>query len=219
MDLKQIKAQIQNRRRVLDTRTGEARAIHRKVNEVAEEVEDLKQQIDDYTKAVLLLASISEERQEAAQRQIEALVTRGLQTILGNEYSFHVVQTTKDRDKRPEVEFIVRTTSSNKVLDTPVTARGGGVVATVSVLLRVIILLLSKKDRDIPLILDESFAHLSARYIEPIAQFLSELTKLTGIQIILVTHSREFAIYADKIYEFALNNGATQVRELSASDI
>lgn len=218
-ELNDLRLRIKDHRRHVDNRMGEAKALARRGTSLESKINELKIQIVVHDKAIQLLTSIGEERQETAQRQIETLVTRGLQTIFGNTYSFHLVQSVKN--KRPEVELIIRSTlSRGRIIDTPIMgARGGGVTEVVGVLLRIVILLLDKKDKDIPLILDEPLSHLSVDHLAPMAEFLRELVNYTGIQIIMVTHQREFGVYADKVYEFTLADGVTKAKELFPSDI
>ncbi len=173
------------------------------------EVADLKHRIELHDQVVALLTSIGEERQAATQLQIEALVTRGLVTIFDADLSFHLLATV--RGKRPEVDFVVRSKLGDAVVDTDVIdARGGGLAATVGFLLRLVILLLTAAGGAAPvLILDETFAHLSAEYEPPMAEFLAELVERTGVQIVMVTHSDAYGEYADARYRFALHEGVT----------
>jgi ABC-type lipoprotein export system ATPase subunit len=59
--------------------------------------------------------------------------------------------------------------------------------------------------------LDETFAHVSSEYLEPMGQFLREVVDKTGVQIIMVTHQPELAEYADTVYRFSNKDGKTQV--------
>lgn len=99
---------------------------------------------------------------------IEDLVTRGLQTIFDSTLSFHIIQSV--RGKTANVDFIVRTTLPESVIETSVMdARGGGLAATIGFLLRLVVMLLrgGTKEENI-LILDETFAHVSAEYLAPL---------------------------------------------------
>ncbi len=162
-------------------------------------------------KVSALLNTIGEERQNNAQKQIEGLVTMGLQTIFEQNLSFHIIQRTGL--KSAQVEFIIRSTfDDGRTVDTPLLdARGGGLVATVGFLLRLVIILLSKPKNPL-LVLDETFAHVSAEYLEGIADFLKEITQKTDVQIIMITHQTELCETADKLYRFSLDkNGHTKV--------
>jgi DNA repair exonuclease SbcCD ATPase subunit len=156
---------------------------------------------------------MGEERQLQAQRVIEELVTRGLQTIFDHTLSFHIVQTTKARTAN--VEFFVRTAlASGNVVDTPVMeARGGGVAATIGFLLRLVVLLLrSGNTREEQLmVLDETFAHVSAEYVPNVGEFLREIVDKTGVQIVMVTHQQEFVDFGDAVYRFHQNDAGQTI--------
>lgn len=199
-------------RKLLDQQAGEARVIAQTGKQLAEELTLAKNDVDLYSKIAITLASIGEDRQTEAQKQIEELVTRGLHSIFGEEMTFHLVQS--QRGKTPEVKFIIKSFVNGKPIETSVMdARGGGLAAVVGFLLRLIILLLSKDTSDPMLILDESFSHVSAEYERPLAEFIKELIDKTRVSIVLVTHSDAFSEFADKRYRFTLNKGLTAVKE------
>lgn len=201
-------------RRHLDQQVGEARALAQTGKRLTAEVGELRGQIELHERAIALLTSIGEERQATAQAQIEALVTRGLTTIFGPDLSFHLVPVI--RGKRPEVDFVVRSQLDGAAVDTDVIdARGGGLAATVGFLLRLVVLLLTAKTgTDAVLVLDETFAHVSADYEPRLAEFLAELVQRTGVQIIMVTHSDAYSEHADVRYRFTLQEGITTVATL-----
>lgn len=212
-DLDTLVIRARQRRRQIDALQGEARATLMRGKELQAEIADLGEVIEDLDRVTVLLNSLGEDRQLKAQQTIEELVTRGLQTIFDESLSFHIVQTVKG--KTANVEFLVRSTLPGSVVETPVMdARGGGLAATIGFLLRLVVMLLSKgtKTENI-LVLDETFAHVSAEYLGPLGEFLREVVDKTGVQIVMVTHQPEFAEYADKVYRFSTVDGKTQVRE------
>lgn len=207
-------AELRRLRRHLDQRAGEARSVAVAGQNLTREIADLQTQIALHDKAAGLLTKIGEDRQLAAQQQIEALVTQGLRTIFGEELTFHLVQ--QVRGKRPEIDFLVRSRlDDGTIVDTDVMdARGGGLAATVGFLLRLVVLLLSRNRQETVLFLDETFAHVSAEYEPRLADFLRELVDKTGVQVIMVTHSDAFSENADTRYRFELHDGVTRVRSV-----
>lgn len=199
-------------RRQLDRERGEAYALATSGQAITAEIAALNTDVQLYERAAHVLASIGEQRQDAAQRHVEALVTKGLQTIFSEELSFHLVPGV--RAKTPVVDFVVRSTlSDGTVVDTDVMeARGGGLAATVGFLLRLVILLLSNHRQDTVLFLDETFAHVSAEYEPRLAEFLRELVDKTGVQIVMVTHSDAFLDAADLTYRLEQHDGVTRAR-------
>ena len=212
-DLDSLTIRARQRRRQLDALQGEARATLLRGKELQGEVQDLSETVETLDRVTILLNSLGEDRQLKAQSIIEQLVTRGLQTIFDETLGFHIVQSV--RGKTANVEFLVRTTLEGKTIETPVMeARGGGLAATIGFLLRLVVMLLDKgaKTENI-MLLDETFAHVSAEYLDPLRQFLREVVDKTGVQIVLVTHQPEFAEDADVVYRFTAENGRTVVRE------
>lgn len=215
-DTETLTSRVAARRRQLDARQGEARSELMRAKALQGEIATLTADVNILDHVTILLNSLGEERQLQAQQTIEELVTRGLQTIFDETLSFHIVQTT--RAKNATVEFLVRDTfgaDDNTIRETPVMdARGGGLAATIGFLLRVVVMLLrgSTIEENI-LVLDETFAHVSAEYLPALGEFLRELVDKTGIQIIMVTHQPEFADYADKVYRFSQVDGETKVHE------
>lgn len=210
-DIETTAARVAANRRVLDQRLGEARAVLARGKELEVEVGDLAAEVADLERVSVLLNSLGEERQAAAQGTIEDLVTKGLQTIFDETLSFHIQAASKG--KTSVVDFMVRTTLPTGTVETPVMdARGGGLAATVGFLLRVVVLLLRTQGKGKQLlVLDESFAHVSAEYLPGIAEFLREIVDKSGVQIILVTHQEELAESADTVYRFATKDGKTVV--------
>jgi DNA repair exonuclease SbcCD ATPase subunit len=215
-DLAALTRAISSRSRVLDQRAGEARATINRVKAVRAEITQLSADIEILDRTTVLLTSLGEEQQVKAQQTIEELVTRGLQKIFDETLSFHILQTT--RAKAASVEFVVRSTYDNgTVVDTPaLDARGGGLAVVIGFLLRLVVMLLrGGTSQDNILVLDETFAMVSAEYLETLGEFLREIVDKTGVQIVMVTHQNEFLDYADKAYRFSKTDGQTQVAEVA----
>jgi DNA repair exonuclease SbcCD ATPase subunit len=211
MSLEQQALRARHRGRILDERQGEARAILTRGQELQAEVATLTEDVTELDRVTALLNSMGEDRQQKAQQTIEELVTRGLQTIFDETLSFHIVQRTSGRSV--QVDFVVRTTLHGRAIDTPVMdARGGGLAATIGFLLRLVVLLLTRGQRqDTLMVLDETFAHVSAEYLPAVSAFLREVVDKTGVQIVLVTHQEELVEGADKVYRFSMSDGQTKV--------
>lgn len=209
--LEDLSARAAARRRVLDAQQGQAQLLVSRIRALRDEVTDLDASVSELEQVTLLLNSIAEEKQARAQSDIEELVSRGLQTIFDESLSFHIIQST--RGKTSVVEFVVRTTLEDSVVDTPVlNARGGGVAAVIGFLLRVVVMLLRGGTRQQNLlVLDETFAMVSAEYLSVLGEFLRSIVEETGIQIVLVTHQHEFIDVGDKVYRFSQADGKTKV--------
>lgn len=194
---------------------GQARTVKSAGLKTQKEVAELTAEKSRYEKAAAVLASIGEQRQQAAQEQVEALVTRGLQSVFGEELSFHIEQVMNGA--RPEVNFLIRSTlPDGKIIETDVLAsRGGGLASVVGFLLRVVIMLLNRSAQQKVIFLDESFGMLSAQYEGRMAEFLRMLADEADIQFIIVTHSDAYSDLADKKYRLELDkHGITTSKEI-----
>jgi DNA repair exonuclease SbcCD ATPase subunit len=150
--------------------------------------------------------------QRVLQNKIQTLVTHGLQTIFGEDISFRIL--TSSHGKLAASDLVVVSTVGGEEVETPVLeARGGGMANVVGFLLRLVILMLTAGARR-TIVLDETFAQLSAEYEPLLADFLRELVDKTDIQIIMVTHSTAFDDAADVSYRFSLHSGETRVTPL-----
>jgi DNA repair exonuclease SbcCD ATPase subunit len=212
-DLDELTIRVRNQRRILDSRAGEARSIGLRGREIQIEIQNLVAAQGELDRVTLFFNSLGEEKQNAAQKTIEGIVTQGLQMIFQDEaLSFHIRQSIKA--KSANVDFVIRTTLKNTVVETGVMdARGGGLAAVVGFLLRLTVMLLRDGARsDNLLVLDETFAHVSAEYLEPLGQFIREIVEKTGVQVIMVTHQPELAEHADAVYRFSQDDtGKTKV--------
>lgn len=209
MSLDSIEAAISFEEKDVQRLVGEAKVVATELKTRSAEIVELDSNIESLNEAIGVLSSFADDRQATLQVKVEKLVTHGLVTIFGEDMSFHILQSTKG--KLAAADFVIRSKIGDQVIETPVMdARGGGVAAVVGFLLRLILLLLRPHARPI-LMLDESFAQLSAEYELRLADFLRELVDKSPVQLILVTHSTAFDDVADISYRFDLKAGKTVV--------
>jgi hypothetical protein len=211
-DVTALAEAVRGRRQFLDRQAGRAQKVATDGLAVEATIEDLEHQVDVHAKTAALLTSIGEQAQESAREQFEALATQGLQYIFGGEYSFRFEA--GESGGQATLEPLIRSEHDGRVIETTVTdARGGGYAQVTGFVLRLVMVKLSPKARDL-LALDESFS-MVAQSLEPrVAGFLREAARRLGMQIILVTHSAVYADYADARYRLVLGrDGVTQVFE------
>jgi ABC-type iron transport system FetAB ATPase subunit len=217
-ELDQLAQRVLALRRQADADAGAAQELALRGKAAEQAVAELRERLEVHESVVATLTRIGEERQESARRQIEELVTRGLQAIFEDNLSFHAVQSV--RSNAVSIEFIVRSAYGDQVVETSVLdARGGGLAVVVAFMLRLIVLLLTPGARR-ALFLDESFSHVSAEYEPRVAEFLREVCDKAGVQILLITHSRAYDDLADQHYRTALApDGITVLEGLSADQL
>jgi len=199
----------------VDREIGEARAVGKAGMAAQDREAELKARIEQHERVAQALTRVGEERQQHAQEQVEGLVTQGLQAIFGAGLSFHLIQSVKAG--QATVDFVIRSEYEGQVVETPVMdARGGGMAAVTGFLLQLVILLCTPDARRI-LWLDESFAHVSEEYREPLGQVLREACDKAGVQIVMITHDEIYSEIADQRYRLSLDaEGCTEVTQLGA---
>lgn len=207
----EIESLLVSAERRLERRIGEAKALSEQGKRAQQQAHEAQALVIACEEAVAFLNSFADERQERVQHQIEGLVTHGVQTIFGDDMTFHVIS--EQKANRSEVNFSLRSHMGDQVVETPILdARGGGVAAVVGFLLRLIITLL-REERPL-LVLDETFAQVSEGFLPGVGQFVKDLVEQTGVQILMVTHSDVFAEYADTVYQVTQKSGVSVVEKL-----
>jgi DNA repair ATPase RecN len=211
-DVAALAAEVRQRRRDLDRQAGRAQQVATAGQAAEAEIERLAAQVDLHAKVAALLTSIGEEAQESARAQFEELATQALQSIFGESLSFRLVP--GESGGQATLEPVIRSDYNGTVTETPVMdARGGGMVVVVGAILRLVMILLTPTARKI-IFLDESFAHVSAVYRQPLARFLREIADRADMQVVMITHDPVYAEYADMQVRFALGpGGVTQAFE------
>lgn len=210
MSIDDLAARVRSARRSLDVEAGEARAVAAQGKAIERQVADLKASLERHEKALGVLLTIGESRQESAKAQVESLVTQALQTIFGDDLSFHLQPRT--RGNQQVIDFVLRSTyPDGSTVDTSVLdSRGGGMAAVVGFVLRLVVLLLTPNTRR-ALFLDESFGMVSAEYEPRVAEFLREVADKAAVQVVLITHSSAYSDAADRCYEMTLRGDGSTV--------
>lgn len=204
----EVEDKVARAERILERRIGEAKSLAAQGKTAQQQAAEAKAQVIACEEATAFLNSFADERQAKVQQQVEDLVTHGVQTIFGDGLTFHVLS--EQKANRAEVHFVLRSSMGDQTVETPILdARGGGVAAVIGFLLRLIVTML-REERPL-LVLDETFAQLSADYEPRLAEFLRELVDRTGVQILMVTHSESFSEHADKVYRFGQKEGQTSI--------
>lgn len=184
--LEQIERDLISLEAARDTRKGDLQSV-------LEEECSLESTTLVREKAATVLQTFSDELMSSTVSRIESLVTAGLHDVFGQDHSFSL-----EVDETRGQQIIRMVTQSGDVSGDVVSTFGGGVVKIEELILRVLGLL--KLHLRPILILDESLEHVAAEYVPQAAAFLSSLCREFGIDILMVTHKREFMERADRVY-------------------
>lgn len=158
-----------------------------------------------------LLNTLVNHKKRTTLDKIEALVTHGLQTIFENkDYHFRI----EAKHVRKQIAYSFVLSDGQHESGDLTSTRGGGVVNVVSFLLAVVVqLMLDPTARTF--VLDEKFAHVSARFVPNISELLETLSVRTKIQFLVVSHQSDLVEAADTAYELHKgSDGATKIKRI-----
>lgn len=162
----------------------------------------------DIAKAQALIQEAALETQAKLRVHLTAIATAALAAIFPDKgYEFDVQFETK----RGRTECVLQLRQGDVTTD-PMVAHGGGVVDVLSFALRASFWSISRT-RPV-LVLDEPMKFLSQDLREAAADMLRDVSTKLGVQVIMVTHIPEFADVADKLFEVAVRDGVSYVREV-----
>jgi hypothetical protein len=211
-DVAALADEVRSCRRRLDRQAGRAQHVATAGLAVEAEIARLVPAVELHAMVAALLTRIGEEAQEHARAEFEERATQALQYIFGDDLSFHLVP--GESGGQATLEPVIRSQFAGTEMETAVMdARGVGMVVVVGFILRLVMILRTPSARKI-IFLDESFAHVSEVYREPLGRFLREIADRTGMQVVMITHDPVYAEYADTLVRFALGpDKVTQVFE------
>lgn len=172
-----------------------------------------------HQKAHLFLLSEIIDRRKQAVESIEKIATLALKLVYGEGYGLQFNtfdEKRKDGANNFKMEINIASPYEGDELITGLMgSRGGGVVEMVAFALR--IAALNWVGYKGPLILDEAYKSMSSdEKLTSVANFLKDVTKETGRQLIFATHKAEvFGKIADNIVLIEQNNGIAQIQYLT----
>lgn len=162
-------------------------------------INTLKKDEETYTKAVELLSLVQQVTRDKIKEGFETIVTHALNYIFeSDKYSFHLVF--GRRGNLQELDFAVKTPEKDEALN-PLDTDAGGILNIISFALRIVLMEVATPRINGFIISDESFANLSENHIEKASQFLKEINKKMGRQIIAISHQEKMLESADKLIE------------------
>ncbi|HBI26990.1 MAG TPA: ATPase, partial [Peptococcaceae bacterium] len=127
-DLNALKKNLEQLKAIYHGQQGEQAKLQEQEASLKESVKEIHEQGECLEQVRLLLMEAAKHAREQGRRQVELLVTQGLQFVFGDDLEFKVV--VEEKRDRPEAEFYVCSTYEGdyQVVTTPQDARGGGVV-------------------------------------------------------------------------------------------
>lgn len=177
----------------VDKLDGFYQALKRQQESLTKEIIELKNSVDLYTKASLVIKHLLDTMVRDEINKMAGLVTYGLKAVFDDQDLAFKPVISKKNDR-----IYIELKTLNNGVEEEFGTFGGSVAVVESFLLRIICMLKMKLARLI--LLDESFAAVGAEYIPNTSKLIGELSNKLNLDILLVTHEPEFKNYAKKVY-------------------
>jgi len=204
-----IESTITSRRKANKKLQAENDVASRQISTLRARMSELAVVLGTGQEALKFLEEVANSRRGAIKKQIEDIVTEAVQIVYGQDSSVELVYDVKSGRSSAEIEF-VRDIPEGQVRRS-IDGIGGGVSDTISVPLRLLVLLASR-DTDRVCILDECYKHMDVDRIERVAQFLHDIAAKLGIQVVMSSHHEIMQDYADTVHEVSESGGVSTVR-------
>ena len=222
---------IKNLRAVLYQKQAQQNALQESLDSTKAKLEEASREQDLTERARKLLELFVKSTEGRIRNYIEPLITEGLDFVFDQGMKFHLVFA--NRRNQIEVDFIVlRDTEMEelyqRIIKDPVKNAkqleqlvketkninfmyGGAINQVISLILRLVLVELFKIQG--PVLLDEPSSAVGEEYSPRLGQLLTSLSTRFKRQIILVTHSRSLASFAEKTYQVSKVNGVATIKE------
>jgi len=203
-----VDAAVSAYEKVVTEEVTRARMVAEKGKELQQDVFQLKEDVLVYSDVAALFQTFSEEEQRAVQAKFEQLISYGLTLVFEDKFKQFRLNSGVERGQvvmNPTLVFMV---DGVEITSGVIGSHGGGPSDVIGFMLKLLVLIFSGKDKVRPIIfLDETFSHLSNEYLPAMANVIRKFVDELGsdLQIVLVTHQREFAEVADVVYQFSLD--------------
>lgn len=183
-------SEIQSR---VDKIEGYRDALRNQKKTLEDEIKGLKSESTLLTKTSTVLKHLLDVMVKDEISKMGGLITYGLKTIFDDQnLSFMPVITKKNEKIHIELKTF------NGEVEGEFGSFGGSVAVIESFLLRVLSVMKLKLARLMEL--DETFAAVGTEYIPNTSRLISELSDKIGLDVLLVTHQKEFQQYAKHVY-------------------
>lgn len=148
----------------------------------------LELDIDNLDKAAIWLKELAQNQKKTASKELSTLATMALQYSLGSKYKMEIEMEGTAKNPKADVWIIKNNKDDEK--EDPMEDNGGGIIDMVGSSMRITILdNYTDPIIDGPIIFDEPFKMVSQEYIPLLSEFVSNVSKDFGRQVIVVTHN------------------------------
>lgn len=178
---------IQNEARKVERIQEGIRAARKAIRVEKKELKKARRTLDHSVQAQGLIVSMAQQVQQQVHRRIASVVSSCLAAVFEDPYEFKIHFEQKRGRTEARLTFLRDGLEVN-----PIESSGGGAVDVAAFALRAACLVLHRPRLRKVLLLDEPFKFVSGEYQPAIRSMLEQLSEELGLQIIMVTHNKEY---------------------------
>lgn len=204
-----IKTVLADRQKELARKQTENALLNRQLDTMEQRILQLVHDMDIAKEGLAFLEEFANNRRGAMKGKIESVVSEALKLIYGDSYRVELSYSMKNNRSNLEIEMVRETVAGEVRRD--MSGFGGGVADTISVPLRLMVLMGSKQT-DKVCVLDECWKHIDVWRIESVGKFLRALSDKLGMQVIFCTHHQDLRLFTDKTYDVSESGGVSAVK-------
>lgn len=186
--------------------------MKKRLDELNREKANLIQTIDTRVATIDFVETVASNTRLGVKTKVENLITSCLKEVYDDTYSIVFDYGVKNNKTSVEI-YIVRNCADGVVVKRTIDGMGGGVADTVSVPLKLIVLM-NDKDSDKVLFADEPGKHLDKERVVKFGAFLKDIADKLGVQIIMTTHHESMNDFADNIHKVSLPDSVTEIERI-----
>lgn len=208
MELSVVKSAFASRQESHLRLQAENDLLQRQIAELDADMEKQAAQLGICEQASEFVQDVANSRRGIMRSRIEEVVTEALRIIYGPSYGVSLTYSVKAHRSFLDIE-LTRDTSAGEVRRT-MDGFGGGVSDTISIPLRLLVLLASQQ-ADKVCIVDECYKHLDPERIPQAALFVREIAEQLGVQVIMLSHWEAMKEEAERVYNIQERDGQSFV--------
>jgi len=204
----QARQLLDDRKKELSRKEAENDLLKRQVETMGNKIIALVDSLKMGQEGLAFCEELANSRRGAMKGKIETVITEAVRLMYGDSYRVELSYSVKNNRSCLEIEMVRDTPAGEVRRD--MGGFGGGMADTISVPLRLMVLMGSKQT-DKVCILDECWKHMNLERVELVGKFLRLLSDRLGMQIVICSHHEKIREFADRTYEVTENSGVSKV--------
>lgn len=183
-----------------------------KLEKLNKEKEEILKNIDVRIQTINFVESVASNERLNVKEKVEKLITSCLHEVYDDSYSVEFDYGMRGSKTALEI-YVIRKCDDGMVIRRMIDGIGGGVADTVSLPLKLIVLM-NDSEFDKVLVTDEPGKHLDTTRIVNFAKFLQSICKKLDLQIVMSSHHSCMSDFADNIHSVTLNDSVSRVERI-----